>query len=78
MIFSVGTHKRVRLPDKVLLQRLGLLLLLVIAVLSAWTTSQPPKIETLKTTGDLKFYICEFGPWQYALQGGTLIMLHIF
>lgn len=70
MIFSIGTQKRVRLPDQVLLQRFGLLVLLTVAILSAWNASQPPQVQTLKLSGELKFYVCQFGPWEYAVMGG--------
>ena len=75
MIFSVGTHKRVRLPDQVLLQRFALMMLLTIAILCAWNASQPPEVEIFKTSADLKFYVCNFGPWEYAVMGGRNIKI---
>ena len=72
VIFTVGTQKRVRLPDQVLIQRFCLIVLLCLAMLVAWTTSQPPKTYAVVTGGGLKFYDCDFGPWEYAALGGMI------
>lgn len=77
VIFTIGTQKRVRLPDQVLIQRFGLIMVICIAVLSAWTTSQPPSIGTIKLESGLKFYECYFGAWGYAALGGNVELLFV-
>lgn len=75
MIFTIGARKKVHLPDKVLYQRLGILLVLTIAILTAWTTSNPPEIKSLRTSEDLLFYTCRYGPWEYAALAGTVTVI---
>jgi hypothetical protein len=69
-IFTVGAGKRVYLPDKALYQRLGLMMGFVVIVLAAWTVGKPPVIQKIKTSDDLLFYICNYGPMEYAVISG--------
>ena len=78
VIFTIGTQKRVRLPDQVLIQRFCLIVILCVAVLSAWTTSQPPTLSAIKLESGLKFYDCYFGAWGYAALGGKKIKMSLF
>ena len=70
MIFSVGTYKRVRLPDQVLVQRLVGVILAAITVLAAWTGTSAPEVRTLNTSDGLKFFTCNYGAWEYSVIGG--------
>ena len=70
MIFSVGTYKRVRLPDQVLVQRLVGVILAAITVLAAWTGTSTPEVRTLNTSDGLKFFTCNYGAWEYSVIGG--------
>ncbi|KAL4237710.1 7 transmembrane sweet-taste receptor of 3 GCPR [Mactra antiquata] len=75
VIFSVGKKKIIRLPDSVLLQRLGIFILIAAMLLAAWNGSQPPEVTTMKTSDDLKFFICDYGPWEYATLGVRILFL---
>ncbi|XP_060588421.1 probable G-protein coupled receptor CG31760 [Ruditapes philippinarum] len=74
-IFTVGAGKRVYLPDKALYQRLGLMMGFVVIVLAAWTVGKPPVIQKIKTSDDLLFYICNYGPMEYAVISAEILLL---
>ncbi|KAH3844507.1 hypothetical protein DPMN_086765 [Dreissena polymorpha] len=75
MIFTVGTHKRVRLPDQVLLQRYALLVFLVLIFLAVWTGTKSPTVEVLVTSDNLKFHYCNYGPWEYGIISLEIVFL---
>ena len=75
VIFSVGTKRRVRLPDHALLRRIGIITLVTVVILAAWTTVSPPGLRVYKTDDNLKFHVCDFGPWEYAALGGDLFVV---
>lgn len=58
IIFQVRSAQRLALSDRVLLRRLGLLVLLYSAYLTVWTAMAPPDIEVARTSDDLKFTRC--------------------
>lgn len=72
MIFTVGTQKRIHLPDQILLQRFGFVIIVTVGVLAAWTGSTQPEVDTLETSNKLKFYVCKLGHWEYGIIGGKV------
>ncbi|XP_045169889.2 probable G-protein coupled receptor 179 isoform X2 [Mercenaria mercenaria] len=74
-IFTVGARKRLHLPDQALLQRLGILMCFVVLGLVAWTAGKPPEIAKLKTSEGLHFYLCEYGPLEYAVIATEILLL---
>ena len=50
------------------------MMVISVAVLSAWTTSQPPTLSAIKLESGLKFYDCYFGAWGYAALGGNIFV----
>ncbi|XP_012942993.1 probable G-protein coupled receptor CG31760 [Aplysia californica] len=70
-----GTMKRVNLPDKALLQRLVPLVALVVVYLGVWSAIHPPLAETVKTSKELKFFVCSMSWWSYAMFGVQALLL---
>ncbi|KAK6183213.1 hypothetical protein SNE40_010737 [Patella caerulea] len=75
IIFSVGSVKRVSLPDIALLKRLSPLVSLFIIVLLVWSIVDPPSVHILTTTSSLKFFTCAVTYWHYAMYGGEALLL---
>ncbi|KAL3873520.1 hypothetical protein ACJMK2_036626 [Sinanodonta woodiana] len=75
VIFSVGTTKRIHLPDQMLIQRFGIIVAIAFCLLMSWTLTRPPTIETIKTDDTLKFYVCSYGVWEYAFTGVEVAFL---
>ncbi|RUS75750.1 hypothetical protein EGW08_016501, partial [Elysia chlorotica] len=72
---SGGTTKRINLPDKALLQRMVPLVVVTVAYLTAWEILGPPQAVTVKTSADLKFFVCETRWWTYGAFGAEALML---
>ena len=70
VIFTVGTKKRVRLPDRKLLKRIGLITLASTASLAAWTGINPPLLRVYESDNGLKFVTCDYGSWEYVILAG--------
>jgi len=70
----VGTYKRIHLPDTVLLRRLAFVVVVTVGVLGIWTGTSMPKVQSLKTSENLKFYVCKYGSWEYGLLGGKWVL----
>ncbi|GFN94517.1 G-protein coupled receptor [Plakobranchus ocellatus] len=76
VIFKAGgTTKRVHLPDKALLQRMIPLVVVTVAYLVCWEILDPPKAVTVKTSAELKFFVCEMHWWLYGAFGAEALML---
>ena len=61
--------RRIKLPDHALLRRIGGITSLAVVLLAAWTAITPPGMNVHKNDDGLKFYTCDFGPWEYAALG---------
>ena len=72
VIFSIGTKRRVKLPDHALLRRIGGITVSAVVLLAAWTALKPPGLNVHKTDDGLKFNVCDFGPLEYAALGCKL------
>ena len=66
------TIKRVKLPDKVLLQRMAVLVLLLVVYLVVWCAMDPPRADVYVTLDGLKFHMCTKSPWYWALYTGEI------
>ncbi|KAK3786271.1 hypothetical protein RRG08_002015 [Elysia crispata] len=76
VIFKAGgTTKRINLPDKALLQRMVPLVVVTVTYLSAWEVLDAPEAVTVKTSADLKFFVCEMRWWSYGAFGAEALML---
>ena len=77
MIFQNGGNiKKVNLPDKVLLQRLVPLVVLMGFLLALWTVFDQPLAETILTANQLKFSMCRMTAFAYGIYGGEDSLLN--
>ena len=71
VIFKAGgSTKRINLPDKALLQRMVPLVVVTVAYLVIWEVLGAPEAVTVKTSAQLKFFVCEMHWWLYGAFGG--------
>ncbi|XP_045187687.2 probable G-protein coupled receptor 158 [Mercenaria mercenaria] len=74
-IFTIGARQRIRIPDKILYQRIGILVCFISAMLAAWTMSVPSKVVELKTSDNLLYYTCQIGPFLFAFIAAKVLLL---
>ncbi|XP_067681814.1 probable G-protein coupled receptor CG31760 isoform X2 [Haliotis asinina] len=75
VIFSVGSMKRISLPDKSLLHRLVPIVVVVVVYLSCWTAIEPPRAVTITASNSLKFFHCGPTWWMFAIYGAEALLL---
>ncbi|XP_071079423.1 probable G-protein coupled receptor CG31760 [Haliotis cracherodii] len=75
VIFSVGSVKRISLPDKALLHRLVPIIVVVVVYLSCWTAIEPPRAVTITASNSLKFFQCGPTWWMFAIYGAEAFLL---
>ena len=65
VIFHVRSAKAVKITDIDLLKKLGIIVSIFAAFLLIRTLVAPPLVNTVRTTDDLKAYLCESNWWDH-------------
>nr|XP_054770802.1 probable G-protein coupled receptor CG31760 [Lytechinus pictus] len=74
-VFTVRSAKPVRITDRSLFLRIGILLAIFVVFLTAWTFLGPSEGQRVHNQAGLKYFRCSQNSWNYASKAGELILL---
>ncbi|XP_063951037.1 metabotropic glycine receptor-like [Lytechinus pictus] len=74
-VFTVRSAKPVRITDRSLFLRIGILLAIFVVFLTAWTFLGPSEGQQVHNQAGLKYFRCSQNSWNYASKAGELILL---